>query len=225
MALGESLRDSRRGLPGRRVVTVFGPSEATRPRCTSRASGRCSAAVAPPDRPREGGVLALEGVEAEAAEAGTVSVSIGSRPCGSGAAIPPPRKTSPSWRSTSGTDQRQGSYPAAGSSAWSRWERVVSARLQSGAQSVLRLQLGLPLSGTVGRNTIEARVEAGETYSEGSVHAPAAEPPERGAPLAGVPGGLYARSSPEAARRSMLRGSRSFGRTGTRGPERQALQR
>jgi uncharacterized protein (DUF1684 family) len=80
LALGEFHLTSA-GLPGRRVLTIFGP----------RRNGKATeyyrydpglvytGELAPPDRPGTVRVLALDGVETEAVEAGTVSVPIGGR--------------------------------------------------------------------------------------------------------------------------------------------------
>jgi hypothetical protein len=80
VALGEFFVSSA-GIPGRRVLTVFGPKR----------DGKLaeyypydpglvfSGPMAPPERPGKVRVLALDGVETEAVEAGTVSVPIGGR--------------------------------------------------------------------------------------------------------------------------------------------------
>ena len=69
------------GIPGRRLLTVYGPKREAKaaeyypydPRLVFTGS------MAPPERPGSVRVLALDGVETEAAEAGTVSVPVGGR--------------------------------------------------------------------------------------------------------------------------------------------------
>jgi hypothetical protein len=67
------------GLPGRRVLTVFGPKRSDKPaEYYPFARGLVfTGPMAPPDRPGRLRVLAVDGVETEAVEAGTVSVPIG----------------------------------------------------------------------------------------------------------------------------------------------------
>lgn len=69
------------GLPGRRVVTVYGPERKAKPAEYYPYDPRLvfTGPLAPPERPGKVRVLALDGVETEAAEAGTVSVPIGGR--------------------------------------------------------------------------------------------------------------------------------------------------
>lgn len=78
VALGQFFVTSA-GLPGRRVLTVFGPkrSEKTAEYYPYDPGLVFIGSMAPPERPDKVRVLALDGVETEAVEAGTVSVSIG----------------------------------------------------------------------------------------------------------------------------------------------------
>jgi uncharacterized protein len=69
------------GVPGRRVLTVYGPTRAAKG-AEYYAYHRglvYTGPLSPPARPGRVRVLALDGVEVEAAEAGTVSVPIGGR--------------------------------------------------------------------------------------------------------------------------------------------------
>jgi uncharacterized protein len=69
------------GLPGRRVVTVYGPERDGKPAeyYPYDRSLVFTGPMAPPERPGRVRVLALDGVETEAAEAGTVTVPIDGR--------------------------------------------------------------------------------------------------------------------------------------------------
>ncbi len=69
------------GVPGRRILTVYGPTRAAKG-AEYYAYHRgfvYTGPLSPPARPRRVRVLALDGVEVEAAEAGTVSVPFGGR--------------------------------------------------------------------------------------------------------------------------------------------------
>jgi hypothetical protein len=70
------------GVAGRRVVTVYGPKrEATRAEYYPYDPKLVFVGpMSPPERPGKVRVLALDGIETEAAEAGTVVVPIGGRP-------------------------------------------------------------------------------------------------------------------------------------------------
>jgi hypothetical protein len=78
VALGEFFVTSV-GVPGRRVLTVFGPKRSYKVvEYYPYARGLVfTGPMAPPERPGKVRVLAVDGVEAEAVEAGTVSVPIG----------------------------------------------------------------------------------------------------------------------------------------------------
>ena len=69
------------GLPGRRVLAVYGPERAGKGASYYPYDPGLvfSGPMSPPDRPGRVRVLALDGIEVEAAEAGTVSVPIGGR--------------------------------------------------------------------------------------------------------------------------------------------------
>jgi hypothetical protein len=69
------------GVPGRRVLTVYGPSRADKPaEYYPYDPGLVfTGPLSPPERPGKVRVLALDGVETEAAEAGTVAVPIAGR--------------------------------------------------------------------------------------------------------------------------------------------------
>jgi hypothetical protein len=70
------------GVAGRRVVTVYGPSRATKTADYYPYDPKLVfvGPLSPPERPGKVRVLALDGIETEAAEAGTVVVPIGGRP-------------------------------------------------------------------------------------------------------------------------------------------------
>jgi hypothetical protein len=70
------------GVAGRRVVTVYGPSRATKTADYYPYDPTLvfMGPMSPPERPGRVRVLALDGIEIEAAEAGTVVVPIGGRP-------------------------------------------------------------------------------------------------------------------------------------------------
>jgi uncharacterized protein len=70
------------GLAGRRVVTVYGPSRATKTADYYPYDPTLVfvGPMSPPERPGRVRVLALDGIEIEAAEAGTVVVPIGGSP-------------------------------------------------------------------------------------------------------------------------------------------------
>jgi uncharacterized protein (DUF1684 family) len=80
VALGQFFVTSA-GLPGRRVLTVFGPKRDDKAAEYYRYDRSLvfTGPMAPPERPGKVRVLALDGVETEAVEAGTVSVPIGGR--------------------------------------------------------------------------------------------------------------------------------------------------
>ena len=80
VALGSHFIASR-GVPRRRVLTVYGPKGNGEPAGFYRYDPRLvfTGPMSPPDRPGAVRVLALDGVETEAAEAGTVAVPIGGR--------------------------------------------------------------------------------------------------------------------------------------------------
>jgi hypothetical protein len=69
------------GVAGRRVVTVYGPSRGTKTADYYPYDPKLVfvGPVSPPERPGKLRVLAMDGIETEAAEAGTVVVSIGGR--------------------------------------------------------------------------------------------------------------------------------------------------
>jgi hypothetical protein len=70
------------GLPGRTVVTVYGPRRTTRSAEFYSYDPRLAfvGPMEPPDQPGRLRVLGLDGIETEAVEAGTVTVPIGGRP-------------------------------------------------------------------------------------------------------------------------------------------------
>jgi hypothetical protein len=80
VALGEFFVTSG-GVPGRRVVTAYGPKRRTKAAEYYPYDARLvfTGPMSPPEQPGRVRVLALDGVETEAAEAGTVSVPIGGR--------------------------------------------------------------------------------------------------------------------------------------------------
>jgi hypothetical protein len=70
------------GVSGRRVVTVYGPTREDKPAEYYPYDSKLVflGPLAPPERPGQVRVLALDGIETDAAEAGTVLVPLGGRP-------------------------------------------------------------------------------------------------------------------------------------------------
>ena len=204
MALGEFFVTSA-GLPGRRVLTVFGPKRGDKAaEYYPYDPGLVfSGPLAPPDRPGTVRVLALDGVEVEAAEAGTVSVPIGSRTVRLVVRRIPTASEDESELEIYFRDATngEGTYPAgrfvaAGAAAG----RSLSAGLQPRAESVLRLQLGVPLSRAVAREHHRGAGGGRRALQRGGLSAPPAgwRRNERGrASGVGVHGGFVPPSSPE----------------------------
>ena len=178
VALGEFFVTSA-GLPGRRVVTVFGPKRGDKAAEYYPYDPRLvfSGPLAPPDRPGRVRVLALDGVEAEAVEAGTVSVPIGSRTVRLVVRRIPTASEDESELEIYFRDATngEGTYPAG---------RFVSlVPLPDGRYRLdfnrarnpfCAYSSAFPCPAPWRGNTIEAKVEAGERYLGGGLSAPPA---------------------------------------------------
>jgi uncharacterized protein len=178
VALGEFFVTSA-GLPGRRVVTVFGPKRGDKAaEYYPYDPGLVfSGPLAPPDRPGRVRVLALDGVEAEAVEAGTVSVPIGSRTVRLVVRRIPTASEDESELEIYFRDATngEGTYPAG------RFVSLVPMpdgryRLDfnRARNPFCAYSSAFPCPAPWRGNTIEAKVEAGERYLGGGLSAPPA---------------------------------------------------
>ena len=143
------------GPPGRAVLTVFGPPpgrQASRVSTPHEPSLVFVGPLSPPERRGTVRVLGIDGIEVEAAEAGSVVVPMGGtrtrlrvlRLPGAGG-----EESELEIFFRDATNGR-GTYPAGRFVALDPGRRrALPARLQSRAQSVLRLQLGLSLPGAM----------------------------------------------------------------------------
>ncbi len=164
------------GVPGRRVVTIYGPKRKT----SSAAYYDYATGVVfvgpltPPEEPAKVRVLALDGIEVDAVEAGTVVVPFGGRPV-----------TLRVRRIPTGEDESeleiyfrdatndQGTYPAG------RFVSLVPAgegryRLDfnRARNPFCAYSSAFPCPAPWRGNTIEGKVEAGEKYLGGGLDAP-----------------------------------------------------
>jgi uncharacterized protein len=167
------------GLPGRRVLTVFGPKR--KERATDYypydAGLVFTGPMAPPERPGKVRVLALDGVETEAVEAGTVSLPIGGRTTRLRVRRIPTGLEEESELEIYFRDETngQGTYPAG------RFVPLVPL-----ADGRFRLDFNrarnpfcayssaFPCPAPWRGNTVEAKVAAGERYLGGGLSAPPA---------------------------------------------------
>ena len=178
MALGEFFVTSA-GLPGRRVLTVFG-----RKRGDKAAEYYpydpgvvFTGPMAPPERPAKVRVLALDGVETEAVEAGTVSVPIGGKTARLRVRRIPTGVEDESELEIYFRDATngEGTYPAG---------RFVPLIPMPGGRYRLDFNRArnpfcayssaFPCPAPWRGNTVEAKVEAGERYLGGGLSAPPA---------------------------------------------------
>ena len=164
------------GLPGRRVVTVYGPDREGKteyypydPRLAF------TGPMAPPERPGKVRVLALDGVETEAVEAGTVAVSIGGRTASLLVRRIPTGREDESELEIYFRDgtNGEGTYPAG------RFVPVVPLpdgryRLDfnRARNPFCAYSSAFPCPAPWRGNAIEAKVEAGERYLGGGLSAP-----------------------------------------------------
>lgn len=168
------------GLPGRRVVTVYGPERTGKSAEYYPYEPRLvfTGPMDPPERPGRVRVLALDGVETEAAEAGTVSLPIGGRtvrlqvrriPTGAG----DESELEIYFRDGTNGD---GTYPAG--------RFVALVPLPDGRYRLdfnrarnpfCAYSSAFPCPAPWRGNTIAAKVEAGERYLGGGLSAPPAD--------------------------------------------------
>jgi uncharacterized protein len=178
VALGEFFVTSA-GLPGRRVLTVFGRRRGDKAAeyYPYEPGLVFTGPMSPPERPAKVRVLALDGVEAEAIEAGTVSVPIGEKtvrlrvrriPTG----VEDESELEIYFRDAS---NGEGTYPAG--------RFVPLAPLPDGRYRLdfnrarnpfCAYSSAFPCPAPWRGNTVEAKVEAGERYLGGGLSAPPA---------------------------------------------------
>lgn len=167
------------GIPGRRVVTVFGPEHHGKAAeyYPYRPGLAFTGPLAPPEQPGKVRVLALDGVETEAVEAGTVSVPLGGRTVRLRVRRIPTGAEDESeleiyFRDGTNGD---GSYPAG------RFVPLVPLAdgryrldFNRARNPFCAYSSAFPCPAPWRGNTIEARVEAGERYLGGGLSAPPA---------------------------------------------------
>jgi hypothetical protein len=172
------------GVSGRRVVTVYAPTRDTKAAQYYPYDPTLVfvGPMGPPDRPGTLRVLALDGIETEAAEAGTVVVPIGGRPTRLRVRRIPTGVEDEAELEIFFRDatNAEGTYPAG------RFVALVPAgdgryRLDfnRARNPFCAYSSAFPCPAPWRGNTIEAKVEAGERYAGGGLSAP--------------PGGLEAR--------------------------------
>jgi uncharacterized protein len=178
VALGEFFLTSA-GLPGQRVLTVFGRKRA------DKAAGYYpydrdlvfTGPMAPPERPANVRVLALDGVETEAVEAGTVSVPIGGKTARLMVRRIPTGEEDESELEIYFRDASngEGTYPAG------RFVPLIPLpdgryRLDfnRARNPFCAYSSAFPCPAPWRGNTVEAKVEAGERYLGGGLSAPPA---------------------------------------------------
>jgi hypothetical protein len=168
------------GVSGRRVVTVYGTSRDTKAAEYYPYDPKLVfvGPMAPPDRPARLRVLALDGIEADAAEAGTVVVPIGSRPVRLRVRRIPTGIEDEAELEIFFRDETnvQGTYPAG------RFVALVPVgdgryRLDfnRARNPFCAYSSAFPCPAPWRGNTIEAKVEAGERYAGGGLSAPPAD--------------------------------------------------
>lgn len=172
------------GVSGRRVVTVYGPERGDKTAEYYSYDPRLVfvGPMSPPDQPGKLRVLALDGIETEAAEAGTVVVPIGARPVRLRVRRIPTGMEDEAELEIFFRDGTNagGTYPAG------RFVSLVPLgdgryRLDfnRARNPFCAYSSAFPCPAPWRGNTIDAKVEAGERYSGGGLSAP--------------PGGLEAR--------------------------------
>jgi hypothetical protein len=165
------------GVAGRRVITVYGPSRATKTADYYPYDPRLVfvGPMSPPGQPGKVRVLTLDGIETEAVEAGTVVVPIGGRPVRLRVRRIPTGmedETELEIYFRDGTNA-EGTYPAG---------RFVALVPMGGGRYRLDFNRArnpfcayssaFPCPAPWRGNTIEAKVEAGERYLGGGLSAP-----------------------------------------------------
>jgi hypothetical protein len=166
------------GVPGRRVLTVYGPKREAKRAEYYRYDPRLvfTGPMSPPEQPGRVRVLALDGVETDAAEAGTVSVPIGGRLVRLRVRrIPTSEDESELEIYFRDSTNGDGTYPAG---------RFVSLEpLPDGGYRLdfnrarnpfCAYSSAFPCPAPWRGNTIDAKVEAGERYLGGGLSAPPA---------------------------------------------------
>lgn len=172
------------GISGRRVVTVYGPDRKDKTAEYYDYDPRLVfvGPLSPPERPGKVRVLALDGIETEAAEAGTVVVPVGGRPARLKVRRIPTGIEDEAELEIFFRDETnaEGTYPAG------RFVSLVPVgdgryRLDfnRARNPFCAYSSAFPCPAPWRGNTIEAKVEAGERYSGGGLSVP--------------PGGLEAR--------------------------------
>lgn len=168
------------GVAGRRVLTVYGPSrDEKRAEYYPYDSGLVfTGPLSPPERPGKVRVLALDGVETEAAEAGTVSVPLGGRRVRLTVRRIPTGMEDESELEIYFRDDTngRGTYPAG--------RFVALVPLPDGGYRLdfnrarnpfCAYSSAFPCPAPWRGNTIDTRVEAGERYLGGGLSAPPAD--------------------------------------------------
>jgi hypothetical protein len=165
------------GVFGRRVVTVYGPARDTKAAEYYPYDPKLVfvGPLSPPDRPGKVRVLALDGIETEAAEAGTVVVPVGGRPVRLRVRRIPTGTEDEAeleifFRDGTNSD---GTYPAG------RFVTLVPVgdrryRLDfnRARNPFCAYSSAFPCPAPWRGNTIEAKVEAGERYAGGGLSVP-----------------------------------------------------
>ena len=165
------------GVSGRRVVTVYGPSRTPKTADYYPYDPRLVfvGPMSPPDQPGKLRVLALDGIETEAAEAGTVRVPIAGRPVRLQVRRIPTGIEDEAELEIYFRDgtNAEGTYPAG------RFVSLVPAghgryRLDfnRARNPFCAYSSAFPCPAPWRGNTIEAKVEAGERYMGGGLSAP-----------------------------------------------------
>jgi hypothetical protein len=168
------------GVSGRRVVTVYGPSRDSKTAAYYPYDPKLVfvGPMSPPERPGTVRVLALDGIETEAAEAGTVVVPIGGRPVRLQVRRIPTGIEDEAELEIFFRDgtNAEGTYPAG---------RFVALVPIGGGRFRLDFNRArnpfcayssaFPCPAPWRGNTIEAKVEAGERYLGGGLSAPPGE--------------------------------------------------
>jgi hypothetical protein len=178
VAVGEFFLTSA-GLPGRRVVTVFGRKrgEKTAEYYPYDPGLVFTGPMAPPERPARVRVLALDGVETEAQEAGTVSVPIGGKTARLRVRRIPTGEADESELEIYFRDgtNGEGTYPAG------RFVPLIPLpdgryRLDfnRARNPFCAYSSAFPCPAPWRGNTVESKVEAGERYLGGGLSAPPA---------------------------------------------------
>ncbi len=168
------------GVPGRRVLTVYGPKRDGKPAGFYRYDPRLvfTGPMSPPDRPGAVRVLALDGVETEAVEAGSVAVPIGGRSVRLRVRRIPTGAEDESELEIYFRDgtNGEGTYPAG---RFVPLEPLPNGRYRldfnRARNPFCAYSSAFPCPAPWRGNTIAAKVEAGERYLGGGLSTPPAE--------------------------------------------------